>query len=394
MAYRSQGLYEQAAQAFGQEVQMFAAPEDILGWTIATLEVAVVRRLQGRLHQSEAIARQMLKRFSDLGISPSGALSRVHLALGEVLREYNDLDEARRRVSATVESMRSWNMPTDRLAAQLSLLRVLLAQNDLPAAQECLRVAKELRASAPVFLDLSRSLDILEVRLALLQQDFDLASALMDNLQPGTSQIVFLREQELTVQARLCLAQDRPGEALTALGTLAEAAKSAGRLYAWLEIQVLQALALDAKGDRQAALAVLDGILGFAAREGFVRVFIDEGAAMRDLLSAAARQGQAGANAGYLTKLLDSFPAEQKPDEIFRGISKWDGLVEPLTARELEVLQLIAAGDSNQTIAEKLVITVSAVKKHSGNIFAKLNVSSRTQAVARAGQLGLITLNR
>ena len=69
-------------------------------------------------------------------------------------------------------------------------------------------------------------------------------------------------------------------------------------------------------------------------------------------------------------------------------------MIEPLTAREMEVLQLIAAGDSNQAIAERLVITVSAVKKHSGNIYAKLNVNSRTQAIVRARALGLLPADK
>jgi LuxR family maltose regulon positive regulatory protein len=92
----------------------------------------------------------------------------------------------------------------------------------------------------------------------------------------------------------------------------------------------------------------------------------------------------------YVAGLLDAFPAGPKADALLPVSKKLDGLIEPLTAREQEVLRLIATGDSNQTIAQELVITVSAVKKHTGNIFGKLNVNSRTQAVARAHQLGLL----
>jgi ATP/maltotriose-dependent transcriptional regulator MalT len=93
----------------------------------------------------------------------------------------------------------------------------------------------------------------------------------------------------------------------------------------------------------------------------------------------------------YARKLLDAFPGYGKPvaPHAKRPV-KVAGLVEPLTSRELQVLQLVAAGDSNRTIADKLVITVSAVKKHTGNIYGKLSVTSRTQAVARARQLGLL----
>lgn len=102
----------------------------------------------------------------------------------------------------------------------------------------------------------------------------------------------------------------------------------------------------------------------------------------------------------YIDRILQSSPSatlpptHPPPTPIENRRSKIDNLLEPLTPRELEVLQLIAAGDSNQTIADKLVITARTVKKHTGNIYGKLNVSSRTQAVARARQLGLLPSDR
>ena len=389
MAYRSQGQYEQAAQAFGQEVKMFSATEDILGWTIATTEVAVIRRMQGQLHESEAICRKALQRISDQKVYPSGSLARVDATLSEVLREYNELEEAGQRVNGALERMRNWNMPTDRLATLLCLGRLQLCQENFTATHETVQQAKELRASQPVFLDLSRSLDMLEIRLALAERDIPTAAHLMDGLLPGTSRIVFFREQELVLLARLRLAEGRPDEALDSLTALAKEAEAGGRYFAWLEILVQQALALEAKGEREAALEVLRRALVFAKTEGFVRVFVDEGAKMQQLLAAMTHKGS-GAASDYAAKLLEAFPAGQEPQTAPLAPKTADGLIEPLTKREQEVLRLIAAGDSNQVIAQKLVITVSAVKKHSGNIFGKLNVNSRTQAVRRANQLDLL----
>ena len=389
IAYRAQGLYDQAAQAFGQEIKMFPADQDILGWTIATIEVAVLRRMQGRLHESEDICHMALQRIADLGVDPSGSLARVDAALSEVLREHNELSEAGQRVSGALERMRTWNMPTDRLAALLCLGRLQVCQGDFAAAQESVRQAKEIRASQPVFMDLSRSLDLLEIRLALAKRDIASAADLMGSLQPGTEQVVFLRDQGLVLLARLQLAQGHPDEALAILEPLSAQAEAGGRYQAWLEASIQQALALETRGERRAALKALKQALAFAKTEGFLRVFLDEGKPMQKLLAALSRT-VAGSERDDITRLLEAFPVGQKPGAGPLVASKADPLVEPLTARELEVLQLIATGDSNQTIAEKLVITVSAVKKHTGNIFGKLNVNSRTQAVARARSIELL----
>jgi LuxR family maltose regulon positive regulatory protein len=289
--------------------------------------------------------------------------------------------------------MRTWNMPTDRLATLLCLGRLQLCQGNFTSAHETVQQAKELRASQPVFLDLSRSLDMLEIRLALAERDIPIAAHLMDSLQPGTSRIVFLREQELVLLARLRLAEGQPDEALDILEALANEAESGGRYFAWLEALIQQALALEAKGERESALEVLGRALVFAKTEGFVRVFVDEGDTMQQLLAAMLRKGSSAAS-DYIAKLLEAFRAGKEPQAAPQAPKTLDGLIEPLTKRELEVLQLIAAGDSNQVIAQKLVITVSAVKKHSGNIFGKLNVNSRTQAVRCARQLGLLPTDK
>lgn len=387
MAYRGQGQYEQAARAFEQELNMFADPRDLLGWTIAMTEVAVLRRMQGRLQASEEVCRQALARIAELGAYPSGSLARVDATLSEVLRERNELDEAGQRLNDALERMRTWNMPTDNLSALMNLMRLQLSQGNLSGAKDTLLQCEELRASHPVFWDLSRSLDLLEVRLAFAEGDIPTATRLLDAIQPGSSPIVFLREQELILLARLHESQGHFEKALEILTPLGIEAGLAGRLYAWLNILVQQALTLEASGDRKTALEVLEQALGFARTEGFVRVYVDQGLAMRKLLEEAARETKTEELRPYLARLLDAFPADPAP-------KKHSDLIEPLTARELEVLNLIAIGDSNQAIADKLVITVSAIKKHTNNIFGKLNVNSRTQAVARARRLGLLPVDR
>jgi LuxR family maltose regulon positive regulatory protein len=169
-----------------------------------------------------------------------------------------------------------------------------------------------------------------------------------------------------------------------------------------LEALVLRAQLYTALGDKQAGLVDVDRAVQLAAPEGFISVFVEEGAALRSLLveqHTLIAQGPALPNErldqlSYLDRLQAAFPASPQratPPQSEIKNPQSEMLIEPLTPRELEVLHLLAAGDSNQTIADKLVITVRAVKKHTGNIYGKLGVRSRTQAVARARQLALLS---
>jgi len=147
----------------------------------------------------------------------------------------------------------------------------------------------------------------------------------------------------------------------------------------------LQALAWQAAGDRERAVAALEQALCAAEPEGFVRVFLEEGEPLRRWLAQVS-----GPGTGYARKLLASAEAGP-PAPNGRAASGTGGLVEPLSDRELEVLRLIAAGLSNQAIADQLVLSLYTVKFHTYNLYGKLGVHTRTQAVGRAQTLGLLT---
>jgi len=199
------------------------------------------------------------------------------------------------------------------------------------------------------------------------------------------------------VLARVLLAQDRPGPALALLGRLHAAATAQGRTGSVLEIQALQAMGLARRGDENAAVDCLAGALMLGCPRGYVRVFADEGAPMAALVTrlvAAQKAGHAAARGiplGCLARLLRAFG--EKPAAPGAGQAAGaavPGLVEQLTARELEILVLLAAGMPNPRIAGELVITVDTVKKHVSHVLGKLGAANRTEAVTRARQLGLI----
>ena len=157
-----------------------------------------------------------------------------------------------------------------------------------------------------------------------------------------------------------------------------------------LKAMILQAVALHAHGEKDKAVQLLGDALALAEPGGFIRIFVDEGAPMAQLLSEAAAHG---IMPDYVAKLLAAFEAEKRKTKDKPDLSPAPSvqpLSEPLSQRELEVLQLIAQGLSNREISERLFLALDTVKGHNRIIFGKLQVQRRTEAVARARELGLL----
>jgi LuxR family maltose regulon positive regulatory protein len=230
-----------------------------------------------------------------------------------------------------------------------------------------------------------------QARLLLAQGDLPAAARFArDNGLGPDDEPDYARESGHLVLARLLLAQDRPGQSLALLDRLHVTAKAQNRTGSLIEISALRALALAATGDEAGAVTTLAGTLLLARPQGHVRVFADEGPPMAALLGrliAAQRTGRAAAEVplGYLARFQRAFgPGQPARDPVPSGI------VDPLTSRELEVLEMLAAGRSNQAIAGELVVTLDTVKKHVGHVLGKLGAANRTEAVARARELNLL----
>jgi LuxR family maltose regulon positive regulatory protein len=193
------------------------------------------------------------------------------------------------------------------------------------------------------------------------------------------------------MRARVLIAQNNPGEAMQLLSPQLEPLEAAGRTRSLIEVLALQAIALQVQGRVSQALTALAHALSLAEPEGYVRLFVDEGKPMAQLL----RKMKAGDRElkAYVYRLLAAFEmAESKPVTFSSRKETTAGypLIEPLSKRELEVLQLIAKGCSNKEIASQLFITISTVKRHTVTIYRKLDVENRTQAVAQARELELL----
>ena len=201
------------------------------------------------------------------------------------------------------------------------------------------------------------------------------------------------REPGYLVLARVLLAQERPAEALALLDRLYAAAVAQDRVGSVIEAGALRALALAACGQDADAVNALADALTLACPQGYVRVFADEGPPMAALLARliAAQRAGSGSRPPRASRSA-AWPgcgARSAAEPAAPHTAAVPGLIDPLTSRELEVLQMLAAGKSNQAIAGELVVTLDTVKKHVSHVLGKLGAANRTEAVTRARELGL-----
>ncbi len=237
----------------------------------------------------------------------------------------------------------------------------------------------------------ARQIPAWKARLALRRGDTDAASAWARQQEaslPLSPVPDYLQEYAYLTLVRLKLAQAECEDLPECLDALIQRAEPQGRCAVVIEALVLQALALGCLHETADAKRILDRALSLAEPAGYVRVFVDEGAPVAKLLRQIAAGGK---HVEYASKLLDLITSQSRSQATkSEGPTRKPALIEALSERELEVLKLIAAGKSNKEIAFDLFLAIGTVKKHTNNIFGKLGVESRTQAIARGRELGLL----
>jgi LuxR family maltose regulon positive regulatory protein len=358
-------------------------------------DLGQVQRAQGNLDAALATYRQALDIAGEVSSQPPH-LGMAHVGLAEVLYERDELAAALDHATRGITLCRQLAF-TPPLAAGLAILaRIRQAHGDAAAAMAAMGEAGQVELS-PQVVALLNPVPSQRARLLLAQGEVTAASqwAKAAGLSPE-DEPDYPREPAYLLLARVLLAQDRPGPALTLLQRLLATAVSQGRIGNVIEIQALRALALAARGDRAGASGALAEAVTLACPQGYVRVFADEGAPMRALLTrlSAARNDQRASardiDPGYLAGLLRACGQAAAAPSSRRAAAALASMAEPLTDREAEVLRLLAAGRSNQRIAHELMVALDTVKKHVTHVLGKLGAANRTEAVARARQLGLI----
>ncbi len=348
-----------------------------------------LRLLQARLHEARACFDRAAGYFASPG-KQFPVASVIYDRMGRLLYEWNDLEQAAFYLAAAVELGLQWESADIFTSASTYLAMVKHAQGDGQGTGELMRQAEQAlrkRMVSPATVEVAR---LQLARLHLLRGNLAAAGRWARDCQQRSAAVMAaLREMEGVMLARVALAQGDPAAALAVLTPCLETAETGGRVALVIELLTIQALAHRAAGAEAEALAALERALALAQPEGYVRMFVDEGPLLAELLYRL--QGHATL-ADYVSRLLaiceGRSDERSRRGEVSLPVSACPvQLVEPLSERELQVLRLIAAGLSNQEIAGRLVVTVSTVKTHINNIYSKMGVQNRIQAVSCARAL-------
>jgi LuxR family maltose regulon positive regulatory protein len=392
LAHWASGDLEAAQHIHDGGVASLERTGDISLAISAAYDGADLRKARGRLSEAERLYERSLQLAPGQTDAAIPGVADLHLGLSDVHCERNDVEAARWHLQRGEELGRHAALPQTASRLCVARARIRQVEGDLHGALELLEQAERLHVRGPV--PEIRPIAALKVRVWLAQGR--LAEPLAWARARGLSvedDLDYPRECAHITLARVLIARcgreadhQAGGHALGLLGRLLTEADAHGRTGSAIEILVLQALAHRARGRIDTGLDPLERALTLAEPEGYVRMFVDEGEPMRDLLRHAVG---AGISSAYARRLLSAFE-ERTHSGSAQHTAAGAGLVEPLTARELEIMRLVAVGMRNQEIAEQLVISLPTVKRHIANLYGKLGVGHRTEAVARANALGLL----
>lgn len=365
--------------------------------TIARIRLALARR---SLRSAAALCQHELQIAAEDVAANTQVAGEVQLELGSVLYEWDDLDGAAQHLTRGIELMRGTSNAEALVRGYLRLADVRRAQGAHAAAHELLAQAEHLAAVHPA-PPLSARIAAHQIHVLLCQGNITAARQLARQWRPDSDAPlpITMREIMELAHARALAVQGQSQAALALLRPLRHAAESAQRCGAVMTLLIHEALVLAQSGATTRAVQTLAEALALAAPEGSMRTFLDHGEPIIALLHqvrAAQQQGQidmiASDGANYVERVLaHAHAAAGAACSPARHLhEEGDPLPEPLRPREIEILQLVAEGRSTQEIAESVIVSVGTVRWHLKNIYSKLDVHSRTQAVARARALGLL----
>ncbi len=377
LAYQLQGDHAAAIQAFTDVIEVSQASGNLMVTIAASTCLGQVQEAENRLQ----LAADSFQRCLELaGDPPWPAACEAYLGLARIYYQWNELEAAGQYASQSLQLGRQLETVDTPALGQVLLARLKLAAGDVSTAAGLLAQAEHFLQQRDVLVRLPE-VAAAQVLVLLQQGDLETAVQLANRYELPRS------------QARIHLAQGHPERALAVLEPWQQQAEAKGWQDERLRLLVLQAVAYQAQGETDTAVDLLQEALSLAMPGGFIRLFVDEGPPLAALLK-KMQEGVVGAVLSgeaemkeYINQLLAAFAERQERP---RSFSDAQPLIEPLSRRELEILQLIAQGLTNREIGERLFLALDTVKGHNRRIFGKLQVQRRTEAVVRAQELGLL----
>jgi LuxR family maltose regulon positive regulatory protein len=374
-AYQLQGDRAAASRAYTEAISISQASGNIIINMSATTGLGNVQEAQNQLYLAAESYQRALQLIGD---PPWPVVSEAHLGLARIFYEWNDLDAAEQHGQQSLQLARQIENTDRPVVCEVFLARLKLAKKDVAEAAAMLAQAEQF-VRKNNFVHWMPDIAALQVLVLLHQGNLAAAAHLAQTHELPIS------------QTRVHLAQGDPATALVLLGPLRRDAEAKKWQDEWLKVIILEAIAHQALGENEQAVQLLGEALAMAEPGGFIRIFVDEGQSMAYLLKEALNRGIAPS---YVQRLLNAFPIDETEQAVSTQTqapkSELSELVEPLSQRELEVLRLIAQGLSNREISKRLFLALNTVKGHNQKIYSKLQVQSRTEAIARARELYLL----
>ena len=370
-AYQLQGERAVASQTY-TEVMSISQSMPVSIYTLAAaISLGQIQEADNQLTLATKTYKHALQLAGD---PPELIACEAFLGLARICYQWNDLDTAQQHGQQCAQLTQQQDGIDTFASYEVFLARLKLTQGDSAAAAAALN---EAEAYIQQHNFMFRMPDVAAAQVVTLLHQGNLAAA---------AHLAEKHDLPLS-QARVYLAQGDTSAALALLEPLRQQMEAKGWQDERLQIMILQAVALQAHGDLDQAVQLLGEALALAAPGGFIRIFVDEGLPMAQLLSETAVRG---IMPDYCGQLLAVFEAEGQKVKSESHPPPAQPLTDPLTKRELEILHLINAGLKNKEIAEQLVISLNTVLYHIKNIYSKLGVNKRTQAIAKAKESHLI----
>lgn len=373
VAQMFRGQRAEASLAFSKVIDAGKSSGNLMFTAVAATAQAGIQATDYRLHVAAASYRGVIKMIDD----PNNLLGfEAHLGLAKILFDWNELDEAETHALLCSELVTRARIDTE-LGADLLRARLMMVQNEHVKAEALLCRTDAVSSTGHLTDRLREALD-LRVMNFLRCGEMKKAAELSG------------RHQLSLGLARTELAQNRGSEAVRVIERHRQRMQEQDRTHDVLKAMVLQAVALYETGRNHDALRLLREVLTQAELQGSIRLFVDEGDSMKALL---AQLHNEDGNSRYVSQILVAFGQrhhQEKQVTTFTSNTSSQLPLHNFSQRELKILRLIQEGHSNQTISEQLFLSLSTIKWHNQNIFAKLDVQRRTEAVARALQLKLL----